>query len=182
MLKNDTYVQNSKGRCRHRKEINRKGIEHVIFQECSPCLRWRLAGSEFPDDLGNSSFMNFNPQLHKFPVHTRCAPKRICLRVPAKITSQSWRPDLGQICSIRNRKTTVIAGYFEDFAIFESDEDDLKTRCENVKLFMREPLAISSMSLRISESMDGRPVLLFFDLNRQKSLNPFRCQRITVSG
>ena len=41
----------------------------------------------------------------------------LLLRVRAIITSQSWRPDLGQIRSIRNRETTVIAGYFEDFAV-----------------------------------------------------------------
>jgi len=33
----------------------------------------------------------------------------------SKITSQNWRPDLGQICSIQNRKTTGIAGLFRGF-------------------------------------------------------------------
>ena len=42
---------------------------------------------------------------------------RFFLRVRAKITSQSSRPDLGQVCSIRDCKARVIAGYFEGFAI-----------------------------------------------------------------
>jgi len=37
------------------------------------------------------------------------------LRACEKITSQKWRPDLGQICSIRKRKTTGIAGLFRGF-------------------------------------------------------------------
>jgi hypothetical protein len=37
------------------------------------------------------------------------------LRAYARITSQNWRPDLGQIFSIRNRKTTEIAGLFGGF-------------------------------------------------------------------
>ncbi len=43
-------------------------------------------------------------------------------------------------------------------------------------------LAISRMSLRISGSSEGLPTFLFLDLNVQNSLNPFLCQRITVSG
>ena len=37
------------------------------------------------------------------------------LRAHAKITSQSWRPDLGQIWPIRNRETTGIAGLLRGF-------------------------------------------------------------------
>ena len=39
------------------------------------------------------------------------------VRARQKINCHFSRPDLGQICLIRNCKTTVIAGYFEDFAI-----------------------------------------------------------------
>ena len=34
------------------------------------------------------------------------------LRACARITSQNWRSDLGQICSIRNGRATGIAGLF----------------------------------------------------------------------
>ena len=61
------------------------------------------------------------------------------LRVRAIITSQSWRPDLGQIRPIGNRKTTVIAGLFRGFCDFRSVEDGRKMGCQNVKLFLREP-------------------------------------------
>ena len=62
------------------------------------------------------------------------------LRACAKITSQNWRPDLDQIFSIRNRKATGIAGLFRGFCGCGSDKDGLKMGCENVKLFLREPL------------------------------------------
>jgi hypothetical protein len=61
-------------------------------------------------------------------------------RVRAKITSQNWRSDLVQVWLIRESKTTGIASYFEDFASEVSAKDGLKLRCENVKLFLREPL------------------------------------------
>jgi len=62
-------------------------------------------------------------------------------RVREKITSQSWRSDLVQVCLIRDSKTTGIASYFEAFESEVSAKDGLKLRCENVKLFLREPLA-----------------------------------------
>ena len=43
-------------------------------------------------------------------------------------------------------------------------------------------LAISSMSFLVSGSNGGLPDPFFRDLNLQNSLNPFLCQRITVSG
>ena len=63
----------------------------------------------------------------------------VSLRACAKITSQNWRPDLGQICSIRNCKATGIAGLFRGLCDWGSDEDGLKMGCENVKLFLSEP-------------------------------------------
>jgi len=61
------------------------------------------------------------------------------LRVRAKITSQNWRSYLVQVWLIRESKTTGIACYFEDFESEVSAKDGLKLRCENVKLFLREP-------------------------------------------
>jgi len=61
------------------------------------------------------------------------------LRAFAKITSQNWRPDLGQICSIRNCKATVIAGLCRGLCDWGSGKDGLKMGCENVKLFLRKP-------------------------------------------
>ena len=46
----------------------------------------------------------------------------------------------------------------------------------------RFSFAIFSMIFRISGSTGDRPGPLFLDLYRQNSLNPFLCQRITVSG
>ena len=43
-------------------------------------------------------------------------------------------------------------------------------------------LAIFLISSRVSESSEGRPAPFFRDLYAQNSLNPFLCQRITVSG
>jgi len=37
-------------------------------------------------------------------------------------------------------KTGGIAGYFKEFANEVSVKDKLKLRCQNVKLFLREPL------------------------------------------
>ena|GEM_PF-98470 len=48
-----------------------------------------------------------------------------------------------QIWLIRESKTTGIASYFEDFESEVSAKDGLKLRCENVKLFLREPLVSS---------------------------------------
>ena len=62
------------------------------------------------------------------------------LRVREKITSQNWRSDLVQVLLIRESKTTGIASYFEAFESEVSAKDGLKLRCENVKLFLREPL------------------------------------------
>ena len=62
------------------------------------------------------------------------------VRVRAKITSQNWRSDLVRIWLIRESKTTGIASYFEDFASEVSAKGGLKLRCENVKLFLLEPL------------------------------------------
>jgi len=61
------------------------------------------------------------------------------LRVRTKITSQNWRSDFVQVWLIRESKTTGIASYFEDFASEVSVKDELKLRCKNVKLFLREP-------------------------------------------
>jgi len=60
-------------------------------------------------------------------------------RARAKISSQSWRSDLVQIWPIRLSKTADIARYFEDFVNEASVKDGLKLRCQNVKLFLREP-------------------------------------------
>ena len=70
------------------------------------------------------------------------AQKQFCrkLRVRAKITSQNWRSDLVQVWLIRESKTTGIASYFEAFESEVSAKDGLTMRCENVKLFLREPL------------------------------------------
>ena len=68
------------------------------------------------------------------------------LRVRAKITSQNWRSDLVQVWSIQESKTTGIASYFEDFENEASAKDELKQRCKNVKLFLREPLVIHPAS------------------------------------
>jgi hypothetical protein len=38
MSDNDQYMQHLKTCCRHLEKINGKCVEHVIFQECSPCL------------------------------------------------------------------------------------------------------------------------------------------------
>jgi len=63
------------------------------------------------------------------------------LRVREKITSQNWRSDLVQVWLIGENKTTGIACYFEAFESEVSAKDGLKLRCENVKLFLREPLS-----------------------------------------
>ena len=47
-----------------------------------------------------------------------------------------------QVWLIRESKTTGIASYFADFVSEVSAKDELKLRCENVKLFLREPLVI----------------------------------------
>jgi len=61
------------------------------------------------------------------------------LRARARISSQSWRSDLVQIWPIRLSKIAGIASYFEEFANEASVKDGLKLRCQNVKLFLREP-------------------------------------------
>ena len=76
------------------------------------------------------------------------------VRVRAKITSQSWRPDLGQIRPIGNRKTAVIAGLFRGFYDFRSVEDGRKMGCENVKLFLREPKVRSDIKWEVKGRVD----------------------------
>ena len=61
-------------------------------------------------------------------------------RACAKISSQRWHSDLVQIWPIRLSKTADIASYFEDFVNEASVKDGLKLKCQNVKLFVREPL------------------------------------------
>ena len=61
------------------------------------------------------------------------------LRVRAKINSQNWRLDLGQIWLRRVSKTTGIVAQFRGFCDWGAAKSDLKTGCENVKLFLREP-------------------------------------------
>ena len=61
------------------------------------------------------------------------------LRVRAKIDSQNWRPDLGQIWMRRLSKPTGIVALFRGFCNWGAPKDDLKMGCENVKLFLREP-------------------------------------------
>ncbi len=61
-------------------------------------------------------------------------------RVRAKINSQSWRTDLDQIWLRRLSEATGIATLFRGFRDCGAAEDDLKMACENVKLFLREPL------------------------------------------
>ena len=77
------------------------------------------------------------------PPNSRASGKKNCelcgRRVRVKITSQNWRSDWVQIWPIRESKTTVIVSYFEDFTNEASAKDELKRRCENVKLFLREP-------------------------------------------
>jgi hypothetical protein len=46
MSDNDQYMQHLKTCCRHLEKINGICVEHVIFQECSPCLGWRITGPE----------------------------------------------------------------------------------------------------------------------------------------
>jgi len=69
-------------------------------------------------------------------------------RVRAKITSQNWRSDLVQVWLIRERKTTGIASYFVGFESEVSAKDGLKLRCENVKLFLREPIVMGGLQTR----------------------------------
>jgi len=47
----------------------------------------------------------------------KLSKKTEILRVRAKISLHFRRMDLGQICSIRCCKTTVIGSYFEDFGV-----------------------------------------------------------------
>ncbi|MCK4795595.1 MAG: hypothetical protein KAV87_68325, partial [Desulfobacteraceae bacterium] len=61
------------------------------------------------------------------------------LRARARISSQSWRSHLVQTWPIRLSKTAGIASYFEEVANEASVKDGLKLRCQNVKLFLREP-------------------------------------------
>jgi hypothetical protein len=72
------------------------------------------------------------PAIHEF------------LRDRARISSQSWRSGLVQIWPIRLSKTAEIASYFEEFANEASIKDGLKLRCQNVKLFLRDPLLLNS--------------------------------------
>ena len=62
------------------------------------------------------------------------------VRARAKISSQRWHSDLVQIWPIRLSKTADIASYFEDFVNETSVKDGLKLKCQNVTLFLREPL------------------------------------------
>jgi len=85
--------------------------------------------------------MSFNrPYLQSPPQHPRIRMLSDSqLRVREKITSQNWRSDLVQVWLIGESKTTGIASYFEAFESEVSAKDGLKLRCENVKLFLREP-------------------------------------------
>ena len=98
-------------------------------------MGWEIFGIASDRRKGCSDRCNKNRTRHFF-VHFYLFP---CLRVRAKITSQNWRSDLVQVWLIRESKTTGIVSYFEDFANEASAKDDLKRRCENVKLFLREP-------------------------------------------
>jgi Fe2+ or Zn2+ uptake regulation protein len=51
---------------------------------------------------------------------------------------------LVQVWLIRESKTTGIASYFADFASEISTKDGLKLRCQNVKLFLHEPLIMDA--------------------------------------
>ncbi len=75
-------------------------------------------GKEVLVDLSHPFFEN-NSQDRKGESRETCPIRndRSGLRVRAKITSQSSRPELGQVCSIRDCKDRGIAGYFEGFAI-----------------------------------------------------------------
>ncbi len=67
------------------------------------------------------------------------------VRARQKTTSQNSRPDLGQICSIRNcpaksgTKSGTISRILSRPGREGSDKDGLNMGCENGKLFFAEP-------------------------------------------
>jgi len=61
---------------------------------------------------------------------------------------------------IRESKTTGIASYFEAFESEVSAKDGLKLRCENVKLFLREPYAVNRQKSAVGRPWD-RKYLVF---------------------
>ena len=76
------------------------------------------------------------------------------IRARSKITSQNSRPDLGQIWPFRLSKTTVIAGYFEDFVPPRAGRNDQRWPEDGMRkwevIFER---ALSSGQKRGSASM-----------------------------
>jgi len=64
-------------------------------------------------------------------------------------------------------KTAGIASYFEEFANEASVKDGLKLRCQNVKLFLREPL-VSEDSVIVSHPGSGTLIITDFLPNIQR--------------
>jgi hypothetical protein len=53
---------------------------HVVVQEGSPALRWRLAMAH--QILADAGFAHIDAELEQFPVNARCSPKRILATQP----------------------------------------------------------------------------------------------------
>ena len=65
----------------------------------------RILSTQQKDNFLLSSLRNIAMRFWSIKTYLRDA-----FRACAKITSQNWRPDLGQICSIRNRKDRATRG------------------------------------------------------------------------
>jgi len=61
---------------------------------------------------------------------------------------------LVQVWLIRESKTTGIASYFEAFESEVSAKDGLMLRCENGKLFLREPLVVAGFTGQRKRTME----------------------------
>ena len=72
------------------------------------------------------------------------------------------------------------SGFYEFFRLFETERRDRTDILGVPQLGLS--FDICRINFRSSRSIFGRPARLFQDFQRQYSLNPSLCQRITVSG
>src|SRR3989449_4966052 len=75
VAQHDQHKEHSKGRCRHREEIQRDQIPGMVHQKCAPCLRRRPPRPEHV--LRNCRLRDRHAQLQQLAVDPRRTPERI---------------------------------------------------------------------------------------------------------
>ena len=79
MAEDYQYEQNPEGSGGNGEKIDRNHVHHVVVQECSPGLGWRL-GATTRHQVGNRSFGDLDSQFEQLAMNSGSAPKRLDYR------------------------------------------------------------------------------------------------------